>query len=148
MFKETCVRVQPLGVWEYAYLISVHYKATRSRWKVHRGLIGLWCSTSPRVFITCSSFMLVCFYRKSLTLVTITAAIFYVHADNNYYSHMHAIAHVHTDTHAHWSLLLCRTQWLKGRASDSRLRGPGFESCAAVLKMWAIFSSLYIAPVQ
>ena len=24
------------------------------------------------------------------------------------------------------------TQWFKGRASDSRLREPGFESCAAV----------------
>ena len=29
--------------------------------------------------------------------------------------------------------------WLRGRASDSRLRGPGFESCAAVLKPWASF---------
>ena len=28
-------------------------------------------------------------------------------------------------------------QWLRVRASDSRLRGPGFESCAAVLKPWA-----------
>ena len=27
-----------------------------------------------------------------------------------------------------------RAQWLRGRASDSRLREPGFESCAAVLK--------------
>ena len=26
-----------------------------------------------------------------------------------------------------------RAQWLSGRASDSRLREPGFESCAAVL---------------
>ena len=38
-------------------------------------------------------------------------------------------------------------QWLKGRASDSRLRGRGFESCAAVLKPWANVS-LYIAPVH
>ena len=30
-----------------------------------------------------------------------------------------------------------RAQWIRGRASDSRLRGPGFESCAAVLKPWA-----------
>ena len=29
-----------------------------------------------------------------------------------------------------------------GRASDSRLRGPGFESCAAVLKPWASFFTL------
>ena len=26
-------------------------------------------------------------------------------------------------------LLVCRAQWLRGRASGSRLRGPGFESC-------------------
>ena len=32
---------------------------------------------------------------------------------------------------------MCRAQWLRGRASDSRLRGPGLESCAAVLKLWA-----------
>ena len=25
-------------------------------------------------------------------------------------------------------------QWLRGRASNSQLREPGFESCAAVLK--------------
>ena len=37
----------------------------------------------------------------------------------------------------------CRAQWLRGRASDSRLRGPGFESCAAVLKPWAIFFTLH-----
>ena len=30
-----------------------------------------------------------------------------------------------------------RPQWLRGTASHSRLRGPGFESCAAVLKPWA-----------
>ena len=35
--------------------------------------------------------------------------------------------------------------WL--RASDSRLREPGFESCAVRLKSWASFS-LYIAPVH
>ena len=33
----------------------------------------------------------------------------------------------------------CRVQWLRGRALDSRLREPGFESCAAVLKPWASF---------
>ena len=31
------------------------------------------------------------------------------------------------------------TQWLRGRASDSKQREPGFESCAAVLKPWASF---------
>ena len=36
----------------------------------------------------------------------------------------------------------CRLQWLRGRASDSRLRGPRFESCAAVLKPWAILFTL------
>ena len=30
-----------------------------------------------------------------------------------------------------------------GRASDSRLRGPGFESCATVLKPWASVSTLH-----
>ena len=30
-----------------------------------------------------------------------------------------------------------------GRASDSRLREPGFESCAAVLKPWAGFFILH-----
>ena len=40
----------------------------------------------------------------------------------------------------------CRTQWLRGRASDSRIREPGFESYVAVLQPWAIVS-FYIAPV-
>ena len=31
----------------------------------------------------------------------------------------------------------------QGRASDSRLRGPGFESCAAVLKPCARFFTLH-----
>ena len=41
----------------------------------------------------------------------------------------------------HWemSMIHCRAQWLRGRASDSRLREPGFESCAAGLKPWARF---------
>ena len=30
-----------------------------------------------------------------------------------------------------------------GRASDSRLREPGFESCAVVLKPWASFFTLH-----
>ena len=38
-------------------------------------------------------------------------------------------------------------QWLRGRASDSRLRGPRFESCAAMWKLGQVFS-LYIAPVH
>ena len=33
-----------------------------------------------------------------------------------------------------WRSHLCVTQWLRGRASDSRLRGPRFKFCAAVLK--------------
>ena len=37
----------------------------------------------------------------------------------------------------------CIAQWLRGRASDSRLRDPGFVFCAAVLKPWAGFL-LYI----
>ena len=36
-----------------------------------------------------------------------------------------------------------RAQWLRGRASDSRLREPGFESCAAVLKPWANVFTLH-----
>ena len=35
--------------------------------------------------------------------------------------------------------LKCRVPWLRGRASDSQLREPGFESCATVLKPWASF---------
>ena len=38
---------------------------------------------------------------------------------------------------------LSRAKWHKGRASDSRLREPGFESCAAVLKPWASFFTLH-----
>ena len=34
-------------------------------------------------------------------------------------------------------------QWLRGRASDSRLREPGFETCAAVLNLWASFFTLH-----
>ena len=35
--------------------------------------------------------------------------------------------------------------WLRGRELDSRLRGPGFESCAAVLKPWASFFTLHFS---
>ena len=38
---------------------------------------------------------------------------------------------------------ICRAQWLRGSASDYRLREPGFESCAAVLKPWASFFTLH-----
>ena len=38
-------------------------------------------------------------------------------------------------------------QWLRGRASYSRLREPGFESCAAVVNIEHVFS-FYIAPVH
>ena len=34
-------------------------------------------------------------------------------------------------------------QWLRGRASDSRLKGPRFECCAAVLKPWASCFTLH-----
>ena len=34
-------------------------------------------------------------------------------------------------------------QWLRGRASDSRLREPRFESCAAVLKPLARLFTLH-----
>ena len=36
-----------------------------------------------------------------------------------------------------------RPQWLRVRISDSRLREPGFESCAAVLKPWASVFTLH-----
>ena len=36
-----------------------------------------------------------------------------------------------------------KEQWLRGRASDSRLRGLGFESCSAVLKPWADIFTLH-----
>ena len=39
--------------------------------------------------------------------------------------------------------LICRAQWLRGRALDSRLRDPGFESGAAVLKPWASLFTLH-----
>ena len=32
-----------------------------------------------------------------------------------------------------------------GRASDSRLREPRFESCAVVLKLWASFFTLHFS---
>ena len=38
---------------------------------------------------------------------------------------------------------MCKAQWLRGRASDSQLREPGFEPCAAVLKPWASFFTLH-----
>ena len=37
----------------------------------------------------------------------------------------------------------CRAQWLKGTASNSQLREPGFESGVAVLKPWAKFFTLH-----
>ena len=35
------------------------------------------------------------------------------------------------------------TQRLRGRVSDYRLREPGFEACAAVLKLWASVFTLH-----
>ena len=37
---------------------------------------------------------------------------------------------------------VCKAQCLRGRASDSRLRRPGFEFCAAMLNPWASFFAL------
>ena len=55
--------------------------------------------------------------------------------------------YVSTPTHCHDCAVEVRphsrAQWLMGRASDSRLREPGFESCAAVLKPWASFFTLH-----
>ena len=42
-----------------------------------------------------------------------------------------------------YSVRRLQLQWLWGRASDSWLRGPGFESCAAVLKPWTSFFILH-----
>ena len=61
-----------------------------------------------------------------------------------FFLHSHLYFLLQERKHSSW---YCRVQWLMGRASDSRLREPGFESCAAVLKPWPNFS-LYIAPVQ
>ena len=36
-----------------------------------------------------------------------------------------------------------RMQWLRGRVLDSRLREPGFESCATMLKPWASLFTLH-----
>ena len=33
----------------------------------------------------------------------------------------------------------CRAQWPRGRASDSRLREPGFESCLRLPSLFIIF---------
>ena len=46
-------------------------------------------------------------------------------------------------THLHDELTLHRMQWLRGRASDYRLREPGFESCAAVLDLGQVFVILH-----
>ena len=43
----------------------------------------------------------------------------------------------------HNTKVSCRAHWLRGRVMDSRLREPGFESCAAVLKSWTSFFTLY-----
>ena len=47
--------------------------------------------------------------------------------------------YVNKDTRTDANTHTCRAQWLRGRPSDSRLREPGFESCAPVLKPWARF---------
>ena len=41
-------------------------------------------------------------------------------------------------------MLKCyRAQWLRGRASDCRIREHRFECCAVVLKPWASFFTLH-----
>ena len=45
----------------------------------------------------------------------------------------------HVNMVSKYGYMFIRAQWLSGRASDSRLREPGFESCAVVLKAWASF---------
>ena len=40
-------------------------------------------------------------------------------------------------------LIYCRAQWLRVRASDSRLRESRLESCAAVLKPWTSCFTLH-----
>ena len=43
----------------------------------------------------------------------------------------------------HCALHVERSSSTRVRASDSRLRGPRFEACAAVLKPWASFFTLH-----
>ena len=61
--------------------------------------------------------------------------------------HSNATVPLPTDGESYCSitLLSCSrgVQWLTGRASDSRLREPGFESLAAVFKPWASFFTLH-----
>ena len=52
------------------------------------------------------------------------------------------IPQTHTCTHMH-TCYFHRAPWLRGRASDSRLREPVFGSCAAVLKPWASVFTLH-----
>ena len=61
------------------------------------------------------------------------------------HTHPHTLTHTHTHTHphTHTHTTLCRAQWRRGRASDSRLRETGFESCVVVLKCWASFCILH-----
>ena len=37
----------------------------------------------------------------------------------------------------------CRVRWCRGNTLDSRLREPGFECCAAVLKPWGSLFTLH-----
>ena len=45
--------------------------------------------------------------------------------------------------HLFHELWLSRVLWLRGRASDSRLREPGFKPCVTMLKPWASFFTLH-----
>ena len=55
----------------------------------------------------------------------------------------HSAVYIHVTHHIY--LWYCRAQWFRGGASDSRLREPGFETCAAVTKPWAVCINEYLA---
>ena len=54
-------------------------------------------------------------------------------------NYLKCLGYIHTHI---WYICIYRVQWLRGRAPDFRLREPGFESCAAVLKPGASFFTL------
>ena len=128
-------------------------------------MINIKCDTDITrydAFIICTDI----YYRKFYACNVVTANIFtkwvfmpdpyiiiILMASNNLYQTWGAedwglmlnsldIIHIKIIIHTMPDLLYCRAQWLRGRASDSRLREPGFESCAAVLKAWASFFTL------
>ena len=56
--------------------------------------------------------------------------------DVNVFNGTHCVFELWKNTSA---TSIMEAQWLRGRASDSRLIGPRFESCAAVLNLLASF---------